>query len=659
MPLHAQRNEVTASQLIVDRHLRQECRAESGEDHPFAGLGVVQLHEDARRRARVGEVPRRDGMKICARIAHHETGAGELLDRHASVRGERVGAPDHDGHGLVEERPRHQLRQCDELAHERDLDLVGAERLRDRVRTAAAHADFDVRVRARETRKGSRGDVQREVGRKAQGQHAPPPLASRFRLRDAAPHRFERGLGARQKATAGRGEADAPPAADQQLGAELALQTAQARGEGGLRELERRGSAGDAPPPLRLDKGLDLPQLHAQSIEEIYGSTSRTRLFYDQLPSVRCQGSRERRGDPLTHRITLIPGDGTGPEIVDATRRAIEATGVQIQWDVHDIGLPALQKLGDPFPKSALDSIRRNKVGLKGPLTTELGTGMRSVNVALRKEFDLYANLRPAKTYPGVQAPMGNIDLVVVRENIEDLYAGIEFDLGTPELARVRAVIEKEAHTRIREDAAIAIKYISVMGSTRIVKFAFDYAVANGRRKVTAVHKSNIMKFADGLFLRIAREVAQQYPNIEFEDRIVDNMCMQLVQKPDLYDVLVLPNLYGDIVSDLVAGLAGGLGVAPGANIGENGVAVFEAIHGSAPKYAGQNRVNPMALMLAGVLMLKHIAERDAADKLERAIASVVAEGKDVTYDLKRERDDPTAVGTREFADAVIRRMKG
>ena len=330
-----------------------------------------------------------------------------------------------------------------------------------------------------------------------------------------------------------------------------------------------------------------------------------------------------------------------------------------IQWDVHDIGLPALQKLGDAFPKSALDSIRRNKVGLKGPLTTELGTGMRSVNVALRKEFDLYANLRPAKTYPGVQAPMGNIDLVVVRENIEDLYAGIEFDIGTPELAEVRAVIEKAAHTKIREDAAIAIKYISIMGSTRIVKFAFDYAVANGRRKVTAVHKSNIMKFADGLFLRIAREVAQQYPSIEFEDRIVDNMCMQLVQKPDLYGVLVLPNLYGDIVSDLVAGLAGGLGVAPGANIGEGGIAVFEAIHGSAPKYAGQNKVNPMALMLAGVLMLKHISERDAADKLERAIAAVVAEGKDVTYDLKPDRDDPNAVGTREFADAVIRRMKG
>jgi isocitrate dehydrogenase (NAD+) len=246
----------------------------------------------------------------------------------------------------------------------------------------------------------------------------------------------------------------------------------------------------------------------------------------------------------------------------------------------------------------------------------------------------------------------------VVRENIEDLYAGIEFDINTPELAEVRGVIERVAKTKIRTDAAIAIKYISEFGSRRIVKFAFEYARANKRHKVTAVHKANIMKFADGLFLRVAREVATEYPEIEFEDRIVDNMCMQLVQKPELYDVLVLPNLYGDIVSDLVAGLAGGLGVAPGANIGENGVAVFEAIHGSAPKYAGQNKVNPMALMLAGVLMLRHISERDAGDRLERAIASVVKEGKDVTYDLKKDRDDPTAVGTKEFADAVIRRMK-
>ncbi|HEV2009680.1 MAG TPA: isocitrate/isopropylmalate dehydrogenase family protein [Candidatus Limnocylindria bacterium] len=359
----------------------------------------------------------------------------------------------------------------------------------------------------------------------------------------------------------------------------------------------------------------------------------------------------------MTHRITLIPGDGTGPEIVEATRRAIEATGVTIDWDRQEIGVPAIVKYGTPFPPEALESIRKNKVGLKGPLTTEFGKGFRSVNVALRREFDLYANLRPAKTYPGVRAPMGNIDLVVVRENIEDLYAGIEFDLGTPELAVVRAAIEHAGKTQIREDAAISIKYISEMGSRRIVKFAFEYATANGRKKVTAVHKANVMKFTDGLFLRVAGEVARDYPNIEFEDRIVDNMCMQLVQKPELYDVLVLPNLYGDIVSDLVAGLAGGLGVAPGANIGENGVAVFEAIHGSAPKYAGQNKVNPMALMLAGTLMLRHIGEREAGDRLERAIATVVAVGKDVTYDLKPDRDDPTAVGTKEFADAVIKQL--
>jgi len=360
----------------------------------------------------------------------------------------------------------------------------------------------------------------------------------------------------------------------------------------------------------------------------------------------------------MTHRITLIPGDGTGPEIVEATRRAIEATGVQIEWDRQEIGVPAIAKFGTPFPPEALASIRRNKIGLKGPLTTELGTGFRSVNVALRREFDLYANLRPAKTYPGVRAPMGNIDLVVVRENIEDLYAGIEFDLGTPELTEVRAAIEKASKQKIREDAAISIKYISEMGSRRIVKFAFEYARANGRKKVTAVHKANVMKFTDGLFLRVAGEVARDYPDIEFEDRIVDNMCMQLVQKPELYDVLVLPNLYGDIVSDLVAGLAGGLGVAPGANIGENGVAVFEAIHGSAPKYAGQNKVNPMALMLAGTLMLRHIGEREAGDRLERAIAAVVAVGKNVTYALKPDRDDPTAVGTKEFADAVITQME-
>src|SRR5438105_6695150 len=357
-----------------------------------------------------------------------------------------------------------------------------------------------------------------------------------------------------------------------------------------------------------------------------------------------------------THRITLIPGDGTGPEIVEAARRAIEATGVSIEWDRQEIGVPAIAKYGTPFPPEALESILRNKYALKGPLNTELGKGFRSVNVALRKEFDLYANLRPAKTYPGVRAPMGNVDLVVVRENIEDLYAGIEFDLGTPELRTVRETIERAAKATIREDAAISIKYISEMGSRRIVTFAFEYARENGRKKVTAVHKANVMKFTDGLFLRVANEVAQGYPDIEFEDRIVDNMCMQLVQKPELYDVLVLPNLYGDIVSDLVAGLVGGLGVAPGANIGEKG-AVFEATHGSAPKYKGQWKMNPTALILSGVLMLRHLRETDAAKRLEGAVAKVIKEGKDVTYDMKPNRNDPTAVGTLEMAKAIIRAM--
>src|SRR5213083_3332991 len=294
---------------------------------------------------------------------------------------------------------------------------------------------------------------------------------------------------------------------------------------------------------------------------------------------------------------------------------------------------------GTPLPEAVLESVRRNKVALKGPITTPVGAGFRSVNVTLRQELGLYANLRPARSIRGIESRYDDVDLVIVRENTEDLYAGIEHMVG--------------------RDAAESIKIITRAASERIARFAFEYAVANGRHKVTAVHKANIMKLSDGLFLESCRTVAEDYAGrIEFEDRIVDNMCMQLVQKPDLYDVLVLPNLYGDIVSDLVAGLAGGLGVAPGANIGENGVAVFEAIHGSAPKYAGQNKVNPMALMLAGVLMLRHIGEREPGDRLERAIASVVAEGKDVTYDLKANRDDPTAVGTKEFADAVIKRMR-
>ncbi len=359
----------------------------------------------------------------------------------------------------------------------------------------------------------------------------------------------------------------------------------------------------------------------------------------------------------MPYDVTLIPGDGTGPEITEATRRVLEATGVEFRWHMQEAGLSVLEKTGTVLPEEVIASIRQTKVGLKGPITTPVGKGFRSANVALRKSLDLYANLRPAKSYPGLRSRYENIDLIIVRENTEDLYAGIEFQRGTPELDELIDFINRAAKQKLNPDAAISIKYISVAASRRIVKFAFDYARENGRRKVTAVHKANIMKFSDGLFLSTAQEVAKEYPDIQFEDRIVDNMCMQLVQKPELYDVLVLPNLYGDILSDLSAGLIGGLGVAPGANIGTD-YAVFEPVHGSAPKYAGQNKVNPMAMMFSGVLMLRHLKERDAAKRLESALASVIAEGKYVTYDLKPRPDDPTAVGTSQVADAVIARMR-
>jgi isocitrate dehydrogenase (NAD+) len=361
-----------------------------------------------------------------------------------------------------------------------------------------------------------------------------------------------------------------------------------------------------------------------------------------------------------THRITFIPGDGTGPEIADATRRVLEATGVSFDWDVQDAGADVMDQYGTPLPDHVLESIRANNVAIKGPITTPVGTGFRSVNVALRKELDLYMCLRPCKYYPGVRSRYETIDLVVVRENHEDLYAGIEFEQGSPEATKLIDFVADLGARRIKEDSGISIKPISVTGTQRIVRAAFDYAIENGRKKVTAVHKANIMKFSDGLFLKTAREVAEnEYSDsgVEFEDRIVDNMCMQLVQKPELYDVLVLPNLYGDIVSDLGAGLIGGLGVAPGGNIGDE-AAVFEPTHGSAPKYAGQNKVNPMAMMLSGVLMLRHIGETGAADRLEKAIAGVIREGKFVTYDMKPSRDDPTAVGTSEVADGVIQKIE-
>ncbi len=361
------------------------------------------------------------------------------------------------------------------------------------------------------------------------------------------------------------------------------------------------------------------------------------------------------------HDVTLIRGDGTGPELAEATRRVLDATGVKFNWDVQDAGVDVMEKEGTPVPDRVLESVRRTKVAIKGPITTPVGTGFRSVNVYLRQELGLYACLRPCKQYPGVRTFFDNVkvDLVIVRENTEDLYAGIEFERGKPETAAVIDAINSKSKRKISTQSAttgVSIKPISVEGTERIVKFAFDYARENGRKKVTSVHKANIMKLTDGLWLEVSREVAKKYPEIEFEDRIVDNMCMQLVQKPELYDVLVLPNLYGDILSDLAAGLVGGLGVAPGGNIGPGG-AVFEATHGSAPKYKGQNKVNPTALILSGMLMLRYLKETTAAEKLERAVASVIKAGKDVTYDMKPHRDDPTAIGTSQMADAIIRAM--
>jgi isocitrate dehydrogenase (NAD+) len=359
----------------------------------------------------------------------------------------------------------------------------------------------------------------------------------------------------------------------------------------------------------------------------------------------------------VAHRVTLVPGDGTGPEIAEATQRVLEATGVEFDWDVQHAGADVMDEYGgNPLPDHVLDSIKKNGVAIKGPITTPVGTGFRSVNVALRKTLDLFGQVRPCKSYPGVRSRYESVDLIVIRENTEDLYAGIELEEGSAEAEELIRWLEEHSQARVREDSGLSVKPISVGGTRRIVEFAFDYARRNGRRKVTAVHKANIMKFTDGLFLRVAREVAAEHEDVEFEDRIVDNLSMQLVQRPEEYDVLVCPNLYGDIVSDLAAGLVGGLGLAPGGNFGTQ-AAVFEPTHGSAPKYTGQNKVNPMAMMLSGVMMLRHLEERDAADRLESAIADVIAEGKRVTYDMKPTRDDPTAVGTSEVADAIVDRM--
>ncbi|MDR3232775.1 MAG: isocitrate/isopropylmalate dehydrogenase family protein [Planctomycetaceae bacterium] len=365
----------------------------------------------------------------------------------------------------------------------------------------------------------------------------------------------------------------------------------------------------------------------------------------------------------MSYEVTLITGDGVGPELAAAARKCIDAAGVNINWDIQQAGLDVMERTGTPLPESVLESVRRTQCALKAPITTPVGTGFRSINVHLRQELGLFACVRPCKYYPGVRTffDKAGVDLVLFRENTEDLYAGIEFEKGNPNTAELYKTINTLADgKKIKTGAAetgISIKPISVSGTEQIVKAAFDYARKNKRHKVTAVHKANIMKYTDGLFLEVARSVAANYTDIEFEDRIVDNMCMQLVQKPELYDILVLPNLYGDILSDLCAGLVGGLGLAPGANIGPNG-AVFEATHGSAPKYKGQNKVNPSALILSGMLMLRHLKEFEAADRLEQAVAAVIAEGKSVTYDMKADRNDPSAVGTKEMAEAVCRKME-
>ncbi len=364
----------------------------------------------------------------------------------------------------------------------------------------------------------------------------------------------------------------------------------------------------------------------------------------------------------MAYEVTLITGDGTGPELAEAARKCVDATGVAINWDVQEAGVDVMERTGTPVPDEMMASVRRTKCALKAPITTPVGTGFRSVNVYLRQELGLYACIRPCKYYPGVRSFFSelDVDIVIVRENTEDLYAGVEFEAGKPETAQLIEFINSlPSDRKIKtgaEETGVSIKPMSVSGSENIVRCAFDYARANGRKKVTTVHKANIMKYSDGLYLHTSRKVAEEYPDIEFEDRIVDNMCMQLAQKPELYDVIVLPNLYGDIVSDLGAGIVGGLGVAPGANIGPDS-AVFEATHGSAPKYKGLNKVNPTALILSGMLMLRHMGEVEASDKLEKAVAAVILEGKDVTYDLKPNRDDPTAVGTQEMAQAICDKM--
>jgi isocitrate dehydrogenase (NAD+) len=359
----------------------------------------------------------------------------------------------------------------------------------------------------------------------------------------------------------------------------------------------------------------------------------------------------------MQHRVTFVPGDGIGPEVAQATQRVLEATGVKFQWDLVVVGKEAQELFGTPLPESSLESIRQNRVALKAPVTTPIGSGFKSVNVALRQTLDLYACLRPYKVYPGVHTPFRDVDIVVVRENTEDLYSGIEFAKDTPEIAELLGFVFNTTGERVKKDSAVSLKVISETASRRIVTFAFEFARKNNRRWVTAVHKANILKFSDGLFLDTARQVAKAYPDIQFTDMVVDALCMQLARRPQQFDVLVLPNFYGDFISDLCAGLVGGLGLAPGANMGDD-IAVFEPTHGSAPKYAGRNKANPMAMILSGAMMLRHLGEKDSANRLEKAVARVIAEDKHVTYDLKPDPADRTAVGTSQAADALIEKLK-
>ena len=356
------------------------------------------------------------------------------------------------------------------------------------------------------------------------------------------------------------------------------------------------------------------------------------------------------------HNVTLIPGDGIGPEISEATRRVVDATGVGITWDVVEAGEGAIEKYGTPLPDNVLESVRKNKTAIKGPITTPIGTGFRSVNVALRKDLDLYSCLRPCKSYPGIKTRFENVDFVIVRENTEDVYAGIEYEVGKPETLKLIDHIKDSTGQTLTPDTGISIKPISEHGVARIVKWAFEYARKHGRKRVTSITKANIMKYTDGLWLKVAAEVAESYPDIQYDEYLVDALCMRLVRDPESFDVLVFPNLYGDIVSDLGAGLIGGLGVAPGANIGDE-LAVFEPTHGSAPSMKGLNKANPTAMMLSAVMMLRHLSEFDAADKLERAITTVLTEGTHVTADLRLDRDESKAATTSGYTDAIIAAM--